>query len=296
MRIATHPVHAGSHEAMAECGHEFVSLGTVWPENERPRPWNWHLAEKYEGHFDAALAFSDPGLRAIQPLHVPTIFATFADMTRGRVADWVEDACDILVFTNWDTAKRCPCKDEMKKRVIEFGIKEWDVKSIHNPRGDVMTVGNLITIRGDKGPDVLKAVDAQIDIHTYGAGNECLRGAKGFRSFAEIAQIYSGYKIYFNPGPVICGSVAEAMVAGLPVVTMTPATYTDLIEDGVTGFIAKTADEAIIVIRKLLESPLLREKIAAKSAAVARHRFGIDRHVKDWNATFEEVASVRASA
>jgi glycosyltransferase involved in cell wall biosynthesis len=95
---------------------------------------------------------------------------------------------------------------------------------------------------------------------------------------------------------VICGSVAEAMVAGLPVVTMTPQTYTDLIEDGVNGFIVKTADEAIIVIRKLLENESLREKIAAKGAAVARHRFSIDRHVKDWNATLEEVAAVRASA
>jgi glycosyltransferase involved in cell wall biosynthesis len=281
---------------MAMCGHEFVSLGKVWPENERPRPWNWHLAEKYEGHFDAAIAFSDPGLRAIQPLHVPTIFATFTDMTRGPVAGWVEDACDLLVFTNWDTARRCPCRDEMKKRVIEFGIREWEQKSFHNPRGDVMTVGNLITIRGDKGPDVLKAVDAKMDIHTYGMGNECLRGAQGFRSFAEIGKIYPGYKVYFNPGPVICGSVAEAMVAGLPVVTMTPQTYTDLIEDGVNGFIVKTADEAIIVIRKLLENESLREKIAAKGAAVARHRFSIDRHVKDWNATLEEVAAVRASA
>jgi hypothetical protein len=296
MRIATHPVHAGSHDAMARCGHEFVSLGMVWPENERPRPMNWHLTEKYEGHFDAAIAFSDPGLRAIQPLHVPTIFATFTDMTKGRVADWVEDACDLLVFTNWDTAKRCPCRDEMKKRVIEFGIPEWDVKSFYNPLGDVMTVGNLITIRGDKGPDVLKAVDAKIDIHTYGMGNECLRGAQGFRPFREIAQIYSGYKVYFNPGPVICGSVAEAMVAGLPVVTMKPATYTDLIEDGMTGLVAKTSDEAVSIIHMLLENESLRGKIAANGAALARRRFSIDRHIKDWNAILEEVASVRASA
>ena len=280
---------------MARCGHEFVSLGMVWPENERPRPMNWHLAEKYEGRFDAAIAFTDEGLRNVIPLKVPTIFANFTDLSKGRIPDWVEDAVDLLVYTNWNTADRWECRDKLKRRVIEFGIDDKEFGK-SEPVGDVMTVGNLITIRPDKGPDVLKAVDAKIDIHTYGMGNEQLRGAKGFRSYAEIARLYGGYKVYFNPGPVICGSVAEAMVAGLAVVTMTPVTYTDLIEDGVNGFIAKTAEDAIEAIRKLVENQSLREVVARKGMATARRRFCLDRHVKDWNATLDEIVAVRASA
>jgi glycosyltransferase involved in cell wall biosynthesis len=280
---------------MAATGHEFVSLGMVWPDNERSRPPNWHLTEKYECAFDAAIAFSEDGLRRIIPLGVPTVYANFMDMSQGQVPDWVENAADLLVYTNWDTARRWTCRDESKRRIIEFGVDD-SLFDRTDPREDVMTVGNFITERADKGPAVLKAVDNIIDIHTYGVGNECLRGAKGFRPYAVMERIYGDYKIYFNPGPVICGSVAEAMCAGLAIVTMTPMTYTDLIEDCVDGFVAKNTEEALSVINKLLENKSLREKVARRGMATARRRFDMDRHVKDWNTTLEEIVAIKATA
>ena len=58
----------------------------------------------------------------------------------------------------------------------------------------------------------------------------------------------------------------------------------------------RLADEAVEIMRKLIENVSLRERIAVNSAAIARKRFSIDRHVKDWNAILEEVAAVGASA
>jgi glycosyltransferase involved in cell wall biosynthesis len=296
MRIATYPVHAGSHAAMAATGHEFVSLGKIWPDHERPRPANWVLADRYEGPFDLGLAFDEPGLRRLVPMNIPLVYAIFIDMSRGRLTGWVDDACELVVFTNKDTADRWELRDPDRKRIVEFGIED-DFPPRKEGIGEVMTVGNFMTARSDKGIGALIGVDSVIDLSTYGAGNSELRGAKGFVSNAEVRKLLAGHKVYFNSGPVICNTVAEAMMAGTPVVTMEPETYKEFIHDGVNGFVAKNVEDAVDKIRRLLVDPGLRETIGSIGRKTALERFAMAKHISVWNAVFgEAVASAKEAA
>jgi glycosyltransferase involved in cell wall biosynthesis len=180
--------------------------------------------------------------------------------------------------------------------VVNFGLDEKDVLPRTETLGDILTVGNWLTKRPDKGGEVLKVLDRRMNICTVGAGNEDLRGNAGSAPYGEMASFYAGYKVYFNPGPVLCGSVAEAMMAGMPVVTMTPQTYTDLIINGVNGFIASNPKEAAERMMELVKNGVLRARVgeAAKSTALAR--FSMKKHIEGWNSVFHSVAESACAA
>jgi glycosyltransferase involved in cell wall biosynthesis len=80
--------------------------------------------------------------------------------------------------------------------------------------------------------------------------------------------------------------VAEAMRAGLAVVTTPTGAGVDLIEDGVSGVLVPIGDAAAatVAVTRLVEDPNLRERLGR--AAVARAA------PKTWNATARELLAM----
>lgn len=68
-------------------------------------------------------------------------------------------------------------------------------------------------------------------------------------------------------------SVAEAMACGTPVIAYRRGSMTELIDDGVTGFLVDGVDEAVTAVSRL--DSLDRKRIAAR----ADERFGVERMV-----------------
>ena len=75
--------------------------------------------------------------------------------------------------------------------------------------------------------------------------------------------------------------LVEAMLAGCPVVAFPRGSATELIEPGVTGFLAQDADEMADIVRNRL-SGFDRERCRALAAA----RFGRDRMVDAYEAYY----------
>lgn len=55
--------------------------------------------------------------------------------------------------------------------------------------------------------------------------------------------------------------IAEAMAVGLPVVAERRGGYTEFIEDGKTGFLFDTTEEAVEIVKRLKDDPALRKEI-----------------------------------
>jgi glycosyltransferase involved in cell wall biosynthesis len=78
-------------------------------------------------------------------------------------------------------------------------------------------------------------------------------------------------------------SVVEALACGTPVIAYRRGSMAELIDDGVTGFLVDSFDEAVAAIGRLDEI----DRAACHTAA--RRRFGVDRMVDDYLALYTKL-------
>jgi glycogen(starch) synthase len=83
----------------------------------------------------------------------------------------------------------------------------------------------------------------------------------------------------------------EAMSAGMAIVATTAGGTPEAVTDGETGLLVPPADPAAMAdaIRRLIESPGLRQDLGARAAAVARERFGFDRYIDRLEAAYRSL-------
>jgi glycosyltransferase involved in cell wall biosynthesis len=181
-------------------------------------------------------------------------------------------------------------KDPSKKVVIEMGVDESPFLPHIGDTRKVITVGHSIGKRWDKGHCQYVTTHFFIpSLALIGPGNEGMPGAMGTVQHKELMEIYSHSRIYFNPGPIIGLSVAEAMMAGLPVVTFRPINLKDLVVDGINGFVTDTVDGAVMRINKLLADQDLAFRMGCAAKASARRVFSSNRFIDRWNMLFMRV-------
>ena len=78
-------------------------------------------------------------------------------------------------------------------------------------------------------------------------------------------------------------SVVEALACGTPVIAYRRGSMPELIDNGVTGFLVDTLDQAIAAIERIDEI----DRATCRRAAVAR--FGVDRMADEYLALYERV-------
>ena len=78
-------------------------------------------------------------------------------------------------------------------------------------------------------------------------------------------------------------SVAEAMACGTPVIAYRRGSMPELVDDGVTGFLVDSLDDAVAVVARLRS--LDREQVRAR----ARERFDVERMVDDYLRVYRSV-------
>jgi glycosyltransferase involved in cell wall biosynthesis len=87
-----------------------------------------------------------------------------------------------------------------------------------------------------------------------------------------------------------CGlKVLQYMAAGLPVVANPVGMQAELVQDGKTGFIARTSDEWHHAIARLAADPGLRRRMGLAGRAFVEARFNLDHAAKCWVDLLEKV-------
>lgn len=85
-------------------------------------------------------------------------------------------------------------------------------------------------------------------------------------------------------------SVVEALACGTPVIAYRRGSMSELIDDGVTGFLVANFDEAVAAIGRIYEI----DRTACRKAAV--ERFGVDRMAADYLALYRSILDARRAS
>lgn len=116
-----------------------------------------------------------------------------------------------------------------------------------------------------------------------------------FRGHTEdVAQALSTFDIFgypINPGQSGTGEQAliEALAAGVPPVVLDNGAERYIVEDGVTGIIAKNEAEYALALEFLYRNPDKRLLMTTNARESARKRFTLDNTVREWRKVYDEV-------
>ena len=85
-------------------------------------------------------------------------------------------------------------------------------------------------------------------------------------------------------------ALIEALAAGVPPVVLANGAEEHIVEDGVTGIVARDAEGYSRALELLQRDPQLRRTLSENARAAARERFTIYNLVRQWSSLYAEVA------
>lgn len=177
----------------------------------------------------------------------------------------------------------------LKTKVIFHGVTDNGYKWLGGYEKGIAIINNL-TIRGRQiGADIFKLVRNNLPLDIIGMGNEDLGGFEVLHPF--MPDFIANYRFVFNPVryssfPL---AVCEAMMAGLPVVTLSTTELPSLLKDNENAIISNDIDYLMRMMSKLLKDKELAVRLSENSRKTALMYFGIDRFINQWNEVFSEV-------
>lgn len=173
-------------------------------------------------------------------------------------------------------------------KVIQHGI----TTPSHQYTGELkkgIVVINHIRERGRiTGWDIFEQVRAEVPIDLAGMGTEQY-GGLGEVLFPVLAPFITRYRFFFNPirHTSFGLSVCEAMMAGMPVVSLATTEYANILKDGVSAFINTDVDVLINKMKLLLSNWPLATTMGQAARALAGEQFDIDRFAREWEDVFQ---------
>lgn len=92
-----------------------------------------------------------------------------------------------------------------------------------------------------------------------------------------------------------CGlKVLQYLAAGLPVVANPVGVHTEMVRDGVTGFLARTADEWADAVRALAADPDLRRRMGRAGRALVESQYSVRAGAARWLTLLRSIARAAA--
>jgi glycosyltransferase involved in cell wall biosynthesis len=173
-------------------------------------------------------------------------------------------------------------------KVIQHGITE----PVHRYTGELkkgIVVINHIKERGRiTGWDIFERVRAEVPIDLAGMGTEQY-GGLGEVLFPQLNAFTARYRFFFNPirHTSFGLSVCEAMMAGMPVVSLATTEYANVLKNGESAFINTDVDVLIEGMKLLLSDQSLATAMGQQARAVAEEQFNMKRFIREWNGVFQ---------
>lgn len=173
-------------------------------------------------------------------------------------------------------------------KVIEHGIPE----PAHQYTGTIkkgIVVINHIKERGRiTGWDIFEQVRAQVPLDLAGMGT-AQYGGLGEVLFPKLNAFTARYRFFFNPirHTSFGLSVCEAMMAGMPVVSLATTEYANLLKNGECAFINTDVDALIEGMKLLLSDWALAKNMGQCARKLALEHFNIERFTREWDEVFQ---------
>ncbi len=83
-------------------------------------------------------------------------------------------------------------------------------------------------------------------------------------------------------------ALSESMAAGILPVVLSNRMEQHMVENGVTGIVAKNEHEYVRAIERLYRSPEFRQSLSRNAKETAKNRFSIEEMIRQWNQVFDE--------
>jgi glycosyltransferase involved in cell wall biosynthesis len=173
-------------------------------------------------------------------------------------------------------------------KVIQHGIPE----PAHLYTGEInkgIVVINHIRERGRiTGWDIFERVRSEVPMDLAGMGTEQY-GGLGEVLFPRLNAFTARYRFLFNPirHTSFGLSVCEAMMAGMPVVSLATTEYANLLVNGKCAFISTDVDVLIEGMKKLLNNLPFATSMGQCARAVALEQFNMERFSREWEEVFQ---------
>jgi glycosyltransferase involved in cell wall biosynthesis len=173
-------------------------------------------------------------------------------------------------------------------KVIEHGIPD----PVNQYSGEIkkgIVVINHIRERGRiTGWDIFEQVRSQVPVDLAGMGTEQY-GGLGEVLFPKLNAFITRYRFFFNPirHSSFGLSVCEAMMAGMPVVSLATTEYANLLRNGECAYINTDVDALIEGMKLLLNDWPLAAQMGQCARELALAHFSIDRFIREWDEVFQ---------
>ena len=178
-------------------------------------------------------------------------------------------------------------------RVIEHGVAVPDGVRYRGDLARGLTITNHLARRGRRmGADLFLRLRAELPLDLVGMGADELDGL-GEIEHPRLPEFAARYRFLFSPVRYTSLSLAviEAMMTGLPVVTLATAEMATVVEHGVSGFAVTDETRLAAPMRELLRDAGLARHMGEAARRLALERFSIDRFSADWDAALRTVTS-----
>jgi glycosyltransferase involved in cell wall biosynthesis len=299
MNILTHAVHTGYQFDLAKSGHEFYSLEIpgsqerFWDTQSRPLPKNYHrvkFKEELPAKMDLALVHFEFGYHCLKHTNLPIVFKEHCIREPFVVpVDWI-DRIAHYSFASQTAAARWKMPAEVAQRVSIIGMG-MDLQMYGGYSGtdrDVLAVGQNIRLRGnEKGYDNLLRLAQKFPVSVVGTGNGGIPGAIGRAAdYDELLRHYQSHRVFLNPSNTLGMSTLEAMATGMPVVSFRMIN-SDIVQNGVNGFVVDSVEEAELALEKLLRNPILAQEMGRAGRSLVGQRFRMESFIQRWNTLFQ---------
>jgi len=114
---------------------------------------------------------------------------------------------------------------------------------------------------------------------------------------SDVAAYFSTFDIFGYPLASYhygsCDQVlAESMAAGVVPVVLANRMEKYMVQNGVTGLVAKNENDYIQAVRKLYTDKALRKTLLLKARKYAAKTFSLDKMIQDWGKVFEETLAL----
>jgi glycosyltransferase involved in cell wall biosynthesis len=160
----------------------------------------------------------------------------------------------------------------------------------------LVAVGRLSS---EKGFDVLERVFSELRLSfpqlrclVAGGGERSLyRGMEHSGYTEDVREIYKQAAIYISTSWVEGMSMAllESQAMGIPAVVRRIGSNSEVIEQGLNGYLAQSEEEYVTACRNLLEDTALRKTMGSKARSMTVERFPVEKQVDEIEAIYDEL-------
>lgn len=172
-------------------------------------------------------------------------------------------------------------------KVIQHGIPEQTVRYTGELEKGIVVINHIRERGRITGWDIFEQVRSVVPLDLAGMGTEQY-GGLGEVLHPQLPAFISRYRFFFNPirHTSFGLSVCEAMMIGMPIVSLATTEYAVMLKNGVSGFTATDVDELIAGMQLLLGDRMLAATMGKEAHAVAQQQFSIKQFTQDWEQVF----------